>query len=148
MSNTNPNLPTPAVNAATYYDVSNQKLNLFITYPSGFSLWPKGIVVNLITPSSTTPTRVGDGAPIFPANSNTGTLVMPLPLTSASQGGQLTVASLDTAWDTGTPSNPWQLPVINSSPFTSPASASFNSFGSVQVSCLDYSGRAADYNDS
>ncbi|KAG5761250.1 hypothetical protein H9Q72_010651 [Fusarium xylarioides] len=143
MSNTNPNLPTPAINAATYYDVGTQQLNLFITYPSGFSLWPKGIVVNLITPSSTTPTRVGDGAPIFPANSNTGTLVMPLALTSASQRGQLTVASLDTSWDTGTPSDPWQFPVITSSPFTSPASASFSSLGSVEVTWTWIAGMGA-----
>ncbi|KAI7759196.1 hypothetical protein LZL87_008573 [Fusarium oxysporum] len=133
MSNTNPNLPTPTIDGATYYDVASEQLNLVITYPSGVSRWPKDIVVNLITPSSTTPTKVGNGAPTFPANSNTGTIVMPLALTSASQGGQLTVASLDASWDSSTPSDPWQFPVINSSPFTSPASVSFNSLGSVEV---------------
>ncbi|EWG35922.1 hypothetical protein FVEG_00108 [Fusarium verticillioides 7600] len=143
MSNTNPNLPTPAINAATYYDVGTQELNLFITYPSGFSLWPKGIVVNLITPPSTSPTRIGNGAPVFPANSNTGTLVMPLALTSASQQGQLTVASLDASWDTGAPSDPWQFPAITSSPLTSPASASFNSLGSVEVTWTWIAGMGA-----
>lgn len=120
----NPNLPTPTIDAATYYDVASQQLHLVITYPSGVSIWPSDIVVNLIAPSSTTPTKVGNGAPTFTANTKTGTIVMPLALASASQGGQLTVASLDTSWVSISPSDPWKIPAINSSPFTSPPTAS------------------------
>ncbi|KAF5262253.1 hypothetical protein FOXYS1_7043 [Fusarium oxysporum] len=129
----NPNLPTPTIDAATYYDVASQQLHLVITYPSGVSIWPNDIVVNLIAPSSTTPTKVGNGAPTFTANTKTGTIVMPLALASASQGGQLTVASLDTSWESSSPSDPWKIPAINSSPFTSVPTASFTSLGSVEV---------------
>ncbi|KAF5984602.1 Pfs domain-containing protein [Fusarium coicis] len=70
-------------------------------------------------------------------------LMMPLALAWASQKGQLTVASLDTSWVTGTPSEPWQFPAIASSPFTSPASASFNSLGSVEVTWTWIAGMGA-----
>ncbi|KAF4946509.1 hypothetical protein FGADI_11147 [Fusarium gaditjirri] len=133
MSNTNPNLPTPTIDKTTYYDVASKQLNLVISYPSGISSWPKDIIVYLITPPSTSPNKVGNGPPTFPANSNTGTMVMPLALTSPYQGGQLTVASLDASWDSSTPSDPWQIPAFNSSPFTSAPVASFTSLGSVEV---------------
>ncbi|EXK49756.1 hypothetical protein FOMG_02239 [Fusarium oxysporum f. sp. melonis 26406] len=129
----NPNLPTPTIDGATYYEVASQQLHLVITYPSGVSIWPNDIVVNLIAPSSTTPTKVGNGAPTFTANTKTGTIVMPLALASASQGGQLTVASLDTSWESSSPSDPWMIPAVNSSPFTSVPTASFTSLGSVEV---------------
>ncbi|KAK2488239.1 hypothetical protein H9L39_02166 [Fusarium oxysporum f. sp. albedinis] len=129
----NPNLPTPTIDGATYYEVASQQLHLVITYPSGVSIWPNDIVVNLIAPSSTTPTKVGNGAPTFTANTKTGTIVMPLALASASQGGQLTVASRDTSWESSSPSDPWMIPAINSSPFTSVPTASFTSLGSVEV---------------
>ncbi|KAL5617928.1 hypothetical protein FOVSG1_000150 [Fusarium oxysporum f. sp. vasinfectum] len=129
----NPNLPTPTIDAATYYDVASQQLHLVITYPSGVSIWPNDIVVNLIAPSSTTPTKVGNGTPTFTANTKTGTIAMPLALALASQGGQLTVASLDTSWESSPPSDPWKIPAINSSSFTSAPTASFTSLGSVEV---------------
>jgi hypothetical protein len=129
----NPNLPTPTIDAATYYDVGSQQLHLVITYPSGVSVWPNDIVVDLTTTSSTTPTKVGNGAPTFPANTKTGTIVMPMAISLASQGGQLTVACLDSSWQSSTPSDPWPIPAINSSPFTSSPTASLTSLGSVEV---------------
>ncbi|KAF5707970.1 hypothetical protein FMUND_10835 [Fusarium mundagurra] len=136
MPNANPNtdIPTSTIDGATYYDVASQLLHLVITYSSGISLRPDSIEVNLITSPSTNTTEVGNGAPTFPANSNTGTIVLPLALSSASQGGQLIVAGLDSKlWESSPPSDPWQIPAINSSPFTSALSATFTSLGSVKV---------------
>ncbi|KAI1032043.1 hypothetical protein LB504_000097 [Fusarium proliferatum] len=134
--NPNTDIPTPMIDAATYYDVASQQLHLVITYSSGISLRPDSIEVNLITGQSTDTTMVGNGNPTFPANSNTGTIEVPLSLASASKGGQITVAGLvagNNSWESSPPSVPWPIPAINSLPFTSGLSATFTSLGSVEL---------------
>ncbi|KAF5628962.1 hypothetical protein F52700_8055 [Fusarium sp. NRRL 52700] len=143
MSNTNTNLPTPEINAATSYDFGSQQLNLFITYPSTVSVWPNDVIVNLIPYQSTTPIKYGNGSPVFPANSNTGTMVMPLPLATASQAPKITVASLDASWDSSSPSGPWEIPARNLGPLTSPASINFTSLGSLEVTWTWIAGAGA-----
>ncbi|KAF4448941.1 hypothetical protein F53441_7710 [Fusarium austroafricanum] len=130
MSNAHLNLPVPTIDAtATYYDVASQQLHLVFTYPISISLWPPYVVVDLSTTSSATPTQVGNGKPSF--TGNTGTIVMDINMSSASM---ITVSSLDpSTWQSGPPSDPWQLPTPPSSPFISVPSVSFTSDGSVQV---------------
>ncbi|KAF4417294.1 fucose-specific lectin [Fusarium acutatum] len=140
--NLNTDIPIPTIDSATYYDVASQQLYLAITYPNGVSFKGNAIEVNLVTSSSTNSIFVGNGP--FPVNANTGTVVLPLALTLASQGGQIVAAGLQSdLFESSPPSDPWQLPTINSSPFTSPASASFNSLGSVEVTWTWIAGMGA-----
>ncbi|KAF4498655.1 fucose-specific lectin [Fusarium agapanthi] len=129
----NTDIPTPTIDSATYYDVGSQQLYLTITYPNGALDTAKGVEVKIITSSSTTPTFVGNGPVTFEAT-NKGTFVTGLLSTLASQEGQIIAAGLDTeSWQSSPPSDPWQIPAINPTPFTSPPSATFTSLGSLEV---------------
>ncbi|KAF5558572.1 hypothetical protein FMEXI_337 [Fusarium mexicanum] len=126
-------IPTPTIDPATYYDVGSEQLYLTITYPSGVLDIATDVQVNIITSSSTTPSLLGSGPVAFEAT-NKGTLMTGLSKTLASQGGQIIVAGFDKAlFETSSLSDPWQIPAINTTPFTSAPSVTFTSLGSVEI---------------
>ncbi|KAF5690626.1 guanine deaminase [Fusarium denticulatum] len=140
--NTNTSIPTPTIGPATYYDVGSQQLYLTITYPSGTHVKGNAIDAYLITSSSTNPMFIGNNS--FPVAADTAVITVSLEKALASKGGQIIATGLaDNVWESSPPSEPWQLPTINLSPITSPASINFTSLGSVEVTWTWIAGMGA-----